>query len=117
MMFRRAIVILLLLSASIALRDLAASTQQSNADVLAFLNETVDWYRRLEGLVPSTGDSQELLLRSTVMQDARQIVQMSDSGSAQASMSDGSAGSSRSKGLAESATAAAKRAARSGAAG
>ncbi|HEX3356777.1 MAG TPA: mechanosensitive ion channel family protein [Tepidisphaeraceae bacterium] len=53
-----------------------AASQPSPADVLNYLNETIDWYRQVQSLEQTPGDSQELLLRSTVVQNARQTLQL-----------------------------------------
>ncbi len=53
-----------------------ASTQSSPAEVLTYLNETIDWYRHIQSLEQTPGDSQELLLRSAVLDNAKQALQL-----------------------------------------
>jgi small-conductance mechanosensitive channel len=53
-----------------------ASTQSSPAEVLNYLNETIDWYRHIQSLEQTPGDSQELLLRSAVLDNAKQALQL-----------------------------------------
>ncbi len=79
--FRSRIAILLFTALALCIhldRILAApaSTQSSPAEVLQYLNETIDWYRQVQSLEQTPGDSQELLLRSAVLDNARQVLQL-----------------------------------------
>src|SRR4051794_6792763 len=50
---------------------------QISADaVLADLNQTIDWYHRVEAIDASGANSQELLLRSNVRENAREVVRL-----------------------------------------
>lgn len=48
----------------------------SSQSVLRFLNETIDWYHRVEAIDPSLNGSQELLLRSNVRNNAQQATKL-----------------------------------------
>src|SRR2546421_12036127 len=53
-----------------------ATTHPSGDAIVQYLDQTIDWYRRVQSLEQSTGQSRELLLRSTLMQNARQVVRL-----------------------------------------
>src|SRR3954466_6970738 len=50
--------------------------QISGDAVLADLNQTIDWYHRVEAVDASGANSQELLLRSNVRENAREVVRL-----------------------------------------
>src|SRR2546423_14138235 len=50
--------------------------QISGDAVLAHLNRTIDWYHRVEALDASGANSQELLLRANVRDNAREVVRL-----------------------------------------
>ena len=45
-----------------------ATTHPSSDAVITYLNQTVDWYRRVQSQDQASGDSQETLLHSTLLQ-------------------------------------------------
>src|SRR5262245_34087121 len=57
--------------------DQPAPTSHPSADaVVAYLNQVIDWYRRVAALDALTNDSHEMLLRSAMTQNARQAVKL-----------------------------------------
>src|SRR5438093_3204571 len=54
----------------------AAPAATPGDSVIGFLNHTIDWYRRIQAIDPSSGDSQDLLLRATVRDSARQATRL-----------------------------------------
>src|SRR2546423_1638739 len=99
----------------------ASQPAASASDVLAFLNQTIDWYHRVETIDPSPGTSQELLLRSNVRDNARQATRLAtqfaraeaamlDAGAATRPVSGaGKAGSARGRNVGQLAAATAER--------
>src|SRR5438094_550938 len=53
-----------------------ATTHPSPNAVVQYLNQTIDWYRHVQSLEQSSGDAQEMLVRATLLQNARQVVQL-----------------------------------------
>src|SRR6476660_8411023 len=54
----------------------SATTHPSPDAIVQYLNQTIDWYRRVVSLEQSSGGSRATLLRSTLLQNARQVVQL-----------------------------------------
>src|SRR5581483_10985187 len=75
---RRFVLILVMFSAvfSLGAEQQSATTHPSADAIIDYLNRTVDWYRRVQSLEQASGDSQELLLRAALTQNARQVVQL-----------------------------------------
>src|SRR5262245_19452612 len=58
-----------------------ATTQSANVhppaeEIIKYLDQVIEWYRRVQGLDQGSGDAGERLLRSTLNQNAQQVVQL-----------------------------------------
>src|SRR3954468_20836612 len=68
------IIIACLIFASLALAAAPATAPVTGDSVLAYLDQTIDWYRRVSALAETPVNSEELVLRETVRSDAKQVV-------------------------------------------
>ena len=71
-----AIALLILLLAAPSLAAPTTAPAPDDAAVLAFLNQTIDWYRRINGQDQPPLDSQEYIYRQTARDNARQTLRL-----------------------------------------
>jgi small-conductance mechanosensitive channel len=68
--------LLIVLIAALVLGAASAPAPSAGDAVLAFLDQTIDWYRQVSAVAQTPVNSQELVLRETVRSDARQVVHL-----------------------------------------